>query len=86
MGTLVGVWIDHTKAVIVEAGKDAVALVASHVPAHTRFTGGGTDTPSDSNRVFCVRTVSDTPGSPWQTRCGIGVPLGTSVLPEVVGA
>jgi hypothetical protein len=41
MGTLVGVWIDHTKAVIVEAGKDAVALVASHVPAHTRFTGGG---------------------------------------------
>jgi hypothetical protein len=37
----VGVWIDHKKAVIVEAGTDTATVVESDVPAHTRFTGGG---------------------------------------------
>lgn len=41
MRTHVGVWIDHKKAVIVEAGTDTVTVVESDVPAHTRFTGSG---------------------------------------------
>lgn len=41
MRTHVGVWIDHKKAVIVEAGTETVTVVESDVPAHTRFTGGG---------------------------------------------
>lgn len=41
MAMQIGVWIDHSSARIVEAGKDALTVVPSDVPAHTRFTGGG---------------------------------------------
>lgn len=40
MGTRIGVWIDHKKAVIVVAGQDTAATVESDVPRHTRFSGG----------------------------------------------
>lgn len=40
MGTRIGVWIDHKKAVIVVAGQDTATTVESDVPGHTRFSGG----------------------------------------------
>jgi hypothetical protein len=36
----IGVWIDHTKAVITD-GQHTATTVQSEVPPHTRFSGGG---------------------------------------------
>jgi hypothetical protein len=46
----VGVWIDHTKAVIVVVGQATATVVQSGVHGHTRFTGGGGYPGGDSSQ------------------------------------